>query len=313
VNHSSPSLKQKGREAGTATVADIPITHPDKIWWPEQGITKIEACQYYEEAAPRLLPWLNNRLLTVERCPDGIEGVCFFEKNFTKGVPDNVRTVAVPAESSGKTVHYVVGASKQALLSLINLGCIAIHVMNCQVGSLDMPDWLAFDLDPSSGLFADAAKAACILHQLLVGMKIRSFPKTTGGRGLHVLIPLRRGQNQEQVRLFARSVCGQMAKMSPGTITVEMRKTLRQNRVFADWLRNAFGQTIAAPYSVRCRHGAPVSTPLDWEEVKLALNPLKFNIRTMRRRLEANDPWAAFWQHHQDLPEGVSPTARTPE
>jgi bifunctional non-homologous end joining protein LigD len=305
VNNKTSFAEQRARGVEVASVAHTPITHPDKLWWPEEGITKLEAVQYYAEVAPRLLPWLNHRLLTVERCPDGIEGGCFFEKNFSKGLPDGVPTLAVPAESSGKTVHYIVGGSKQTVVALVNLGCIAVHVMNCEVGSLDQPDWLAFDLDPPSGLFADAAKAAFILRKLLERMRIRSFPKTTGGRGLHVLVPLRRGPDQEQVRLFARAICGEIARMSPRTITVEMRKANRQSRVFADWLRNAFGQTIAAPYSVRCRRGAPVSIPLDWDEVRPELNPLDFNLRTTRRRLEAKDPWIDFWQHRQGLPEGI--------
>ena len=294
---------QKPHKAGIAGSTDVPVTHPEKLWWPEEGITKLEAFQYYGEVAPRLLPWLNNRLLTVERCPDGIAGGCFFEKNFVKGLPDAVPTLAVPAESSGKTVHYVVGGSRQTLLALVNLGCIAVHIMNCEVGSLDKPDWLAFDLDPSSGSFADAAKAAGTLRELLERRRLRSFPKTTGGRGLHVLVPLRRGLDQEQVRLFARAICREMARKSPRTITVEVRKANRQNRVFADWLRNSFGQTIAAPYSVRCRPGAPVSTPLDWEEVKPELNPHQFSLRNLRRRLEAKDPWTDFWEQRQDLPE----------
>jgi len=199
--------------------------------------------------------------------------------------------------------HYVVGGSKETLWTLVNLGCIAIHVMNCQVGSLDQPDWLAFDLDPSTGQFRDAAKAASLLRELLHELRIRSFPKTTGGLGLHILVPLRPGLSQEEVRLFAHGISQEMARKSPKTITVQMRRAKRQNRVFADWVRNAFGQTIVAPYSVRCRPGAPVSTPLDWDEVRPELNPSRFNIRTIQRRLEGNDPWVDFWRSRQTLPQ----------
>jgi bifunctional non-homologous end joining protein LigD len=294
---------------GVASVAGIPITDPAKIWFPEERITKLDLAQYYAVVAPRMLPWLNKRLLTAERCPDGITASCFFEKNFAKGLPAGVPTCPVPAESTGKTVHYVVGGAKETLLALVNLGCVAIHIMNCEVGSLDQPDWLAFDLDPSSGEFCDAAKAAGVLREVLQELRIRSFPKTTGGRGLHVLVPLRQGPNQEQVRLVAHSVSQEMARRSPTMITVQARKTERQNRVFADWLRNAFGQTIVAPYSVRCRAGAPVSTPLHWEEVSPRLDPSQFNIRTIQRRLEAADPWADFWQHGQVLPKSANAAA----
>jgi bifunctional non-homologous end joining protein LigD len=286
-----------------ANVAGFPITHPTKLWFPEERITKLEVAQYYALVAPRIHPWLDNRLLTAERCPDGITGNCFFEKNFGKDLPASVPTCAVPAGNTGKIVHYVVGGAKETLLMLVNLGCVAIHIMNCEVGSLDRPDWLAFDLDPSSGQFSDAAKAASVLRKLLEELKLRSFPKTTGGRGLHVLIPLRPGPNQEQVRLVAHDFSREMARRSPTIITVQMRKAERQNRVFTDWLRNAYGQTIVAPYSVRCRQGAPVSTPLHWDEVRPQLDPSQFNIRTIPRRLEAIDPWADIWQHRQALPE----------
>ena len=251
---------------------------------PSYGFQKSESpssrlLEHYALVAPRMLPWLNKRLLTAERCPDGITGNCFFEKNFGKDLPASVTTCAVPAGNTEKIVHYVVGGAKETLLMLVNLGCVAIHVMNCEAGSLDAPDWLAFDLDPSSGQFRDAAKAANVLRKVLEELKIRSFPKTTGGRGLHVLVPLRRGPNQEQVRLVAHGISQEMARRSPTMITVEMRKAQRQNRVFSDWLRNAFGQTIVAPYSVRCRPGAPVSTPLHWDEVSPQLDPSQFNIR----------------------------------
>ena len=291
---------------GVISVAGIPIVHPTKLWFPEEPITKLEVAQYYALVAPRMHPWLDKRLLTAERCPDGITGNCFFEKNFGNDLPASVPTCAVPAGNTDKIVHYVVGGAKETLLMLVNLGCVAIHIMNCQAGSLDQPDWLAFDLDPSSGQFRDAAKAAGVLRKLLDELKIRSFPKTTGGHGLHVLAPLRQGPNQEQVRLVARRISQEMATQSATIVTVEMRKAHRQNRVFSDWLRNAFGQTIAAPYSVRCRPGAPVSTPLHWDEVSPRLNPSDFNIRTIPRRLEANDPWADFWQHRQALPEPVN-------
>jgi len=307
VNHSRKRGSQEVPGAQPPVVGGTLVTHADKLWWSKAGITKLETVEYYAQAAPRLLPWLKNRLLTVERCPDGIEGVRFFEKNFVKGLPQGVLTVAVPAESAGKTVHYIVGSSEKALLALVNFGCLAIHIMNCQAGSRDEPDWLAFDLDPSSGSFADAAKAALLLRELLEQLKLRSFPKTTGGRGLHVLVPLRGGLDQERVRAFAQSVGQELARLAPGTITVEMHKANRQDRVFADWLRNAYGQTIVAPYSVRCREGAPVSTPLDWDEVTPELNPAEFNLRTMTRRLEGKDPWADFWRHRQGLPETVLP------
>ena len=287
---------------GTANVAGVGITHPDKVWWPEEGITKMDVARYYGAISPRILPWLRNHPLTAERCPEGMRGECFFQKNFLENLPAGIPTQAIPAESDGEIVHYIIGGEKKTLLELVNLGCIAIHVMNCEIDSLDHPDWLTFDLDPSSGKFADAAKAASVLRKILVELRVRSYPKTSGGKGIHVLVPLERGPHQKKVRDFARRISNEMASRSPELITVEMSKSKRQGRVFVDWLRNAFGQTIAAPYSARRRPGCPISTPLDWDEVTPGLDPLRFNLHTIEGRLGPKDPWADFWVSRQPLP-----------
>lgn len=284
-------------------MAGVAVTHPTKVWWPEEGIAKVDVARYYDSVASRLLPFLEKRPLTAERCPEGMKGECFFQKNFTEELPSRVPTRAIPAETTGELVHYVIGGAKRTLLALVNLGCIAVHVMNCRTGSLDHPDWLAFDLDPASGEFAEAAKAGKVLQKVLDDYRLRSYPKTSGGKGLHVLVPLRRGPDQERVREFARAVCREIAARSPSLVTVQLAKSKRRGRVFGDWLRNGFGQTMAAPYSVRRRPRAPISTPLDWDEVDPKLDPTKFNLMTIDRRFKAKNPWADFWRHRQALPE----------
>jgi bifunctional non-homologous end joining protein LigD len=291
------------REAPPARVAGVTITRPDKVWWPDEGITKLAVVGFYADIAPQLLPWMAGRPLAAERCPDGMRGQCFFQKNFSEGLPGDVRTEPIAAESAGRIVHYVIGGSKKTLLALVNLGCIAMHVMNCRMESLEEPDWLAFDLDPGSGRFADAARAGLLLREVLDELGLRSFPKTSGARGLHVLIPLRRGATQETVRAFAMDVGHTLAERAPALVTAEMSKRKRRGRVFADAMRNAFGQTIVAPYCVRRRPKAPVSTPLDWDEVDPRLDPARYNIRTIERRLDGPDPWVDFWQQRQRLPE----------
>jgi bifunctional non-homologous end joining protein LigD len=250
---------------------------------------------------------MRRRPLAAERCPDGMRGRCFFQKNFSEGLPAGVPTAPIAAETAGRIVRYVIGGSKRTLLVLVNLGCIAMHVMNCRMGSLEQPDWLAFDLDPGSGRFADAARAGLLLREVLDDYGLRSFPKTSGARGLHVLVPLGRGATQDAVRAFARDVGRALAERAPALVTVEMSKRKRHGRVFADALRNAFGQTIVAPYCVRRRPKAPVSTPLDWDEVDRRLDPARYNIRTIERRLEEADPWADFWTRRQRLPERREP------
>lgn len=285
-----------------ATIGGVRITHPDKPWWPQEGITKGDVASFYDRISPLLLPWLKDRPLTAERCPEGMAGPCFFQKNFPGNVAAGIPTVPIRAESTGKVVNYVVGGSKKALLSLVNFGCIAIHVMNCRKDTLDAPDWLAFDLDPSTGTFADSARAGLLLRKMLDGLELRSFPKTSGSRGLHVFVPLARGATQDGVRAFAAAVGQSLAEAAPKLVTVEMSKARRGNRVFADALRNAFGQTIVPPYSVRRRPKAPVSTPLDWDEVDPKLDPARFHIGVVEKRFASVDPWAGFARAKQTLP-----------
>jgi bifunctional non-homologous end joining protein LigD len=287
----------------SATVEGLRISHPDKVWWPDDDITKLDVVRYYAGMWPRLRPWLSDRLLTAERCPDGMRGSCFYQKNFVRGLPAGVATVPVRAETTGRLVRYAVGGTRTSLLALANLGCIAVHVMNCRTGSLDTPDWLAFDLDPASGRFADAAEAGRLLRGLLDDLGVRAYPKTSGGRGLHVLVPLARGPDQAAVREFAIHVGRLMAERAPRLVTVEMSKRQRRAPVFADALRNAFGQTLVAPYSIRRRPGAPVSTPLDWDEVDPRLEPTDYNLRTLEQRLKSTDPWTDFWKRRQRLPQ----------
>ncbi|HVN32263.1 MAG TPA: non-homologous end-joining DNA ligase [Thermoanaerobaculaceae bacterium] len=292
----------RGDARGPA-VAGVRIQHSEKVWWPGEGITKLDVARHYAAVAPRMLPGLKGHGLTVERCPDGIDGECFFQKNFDRDSCAGLPTRAIPTKNAEHLVHYVIGGSLRTLIVLVNLGSIAVHVMNCRVGSLQRPTWAIFDLDPSSGEFADAAKASVTLRKILQELGLRSYPKTTGGRGLHVLVPLRRGPAQERVREFVHAISHEMARRSPDLVTVEMSKAGRGRRVFADWIRNAFGETIAAPYSVRRRPGAPVSTPLDWDEVEPGLNPIRFNLRNIEVRLAEADPWAGFLQATQPLPD----------
>jgi bifunctional non-homologous end joining protein LigD len=290
-------------ERKTVSILGVSITHPHKVWWPDEGISKLDVARFYESISPMILPWLKDRPLVAERCPSGMLGSCFFQKHFPRGLPAGVPTALIPAESVGGTVRYVIGGSPHALQALVNLGCIAVHVMNCRLGSLATPDWIAFDLDPSAGTFADAARAGRALHEVLQEFGLRSYPKTSGGRGLHVLVPLAPGADQEAVRAFARTLADLTEHRAPELATTLISRGARGGRVFVDWLRNAFGHTIVPPYAVRRQPRAPISTPLDWSEVDPRLDPAAFNMRTIDRRLSQADPWSQFWNHRQHLPD----------
>ena len=283
------------RVSETVDIGGIAMSNPDKVWWPDEGYTKGDIARYYLEVAPLILPWMKDRPLTAERCPDGMLGGCFYRKNFPAGnIPAKAPRLTLRAESTGKDVNYVVGGTLDALLGFVRVGCITMHVMNSRARTMHEADWLAFDLDPSSGEFADAARAGRVLRTLLDELKIPSFPKTSGSRGLHVFVPLKPGQSQEIVTAYAVGIGEELAKREPELVTMEWRKNARGGRVYADSFRNAYLQTIATPYSVRRRPHAPVSTPLAWDEVTPKLDPAKFTIRTLAKRVAKADPWKEF-------------------
>ncbi len=289
--------------AEPVTVAGVAISHPDKIWFPDEGITKSDIARFYDGIWSHVAPWMKDRPLTAERCPDGMLGGCFYRKNFPEGnIPAKAPRLRLRAESTGKDVNYVVGGTLDALLGFVRVGCITMHVMNSRVGTMHEADWLAFDLDPSSGEFSDAARAGRALHTVLDELGLASFPKTSGSRGLHVFVPLVPGQSQEDVTAYAVGIGEELARREPALVTMEWRKNARGGRVYADSFRNAYLQTIATPYSVRRRPHAPVSTPLEWDEVTPKLDPAKFTIRTLARRVAKADPWKDFDRKRVRLP-----------
>ena len=181
------------------------ITNPTKPFWPDDGLTKLDLAQFYARIAGQILPWMKGRAVTLERCPEGIRKTCFFQKQAPANLPADVPTVKIPAPSAGRDVDYIVGGTRKTLLTLVNLGCIAMHVMNSRVDQLDKPDWLAFDLDPADG-FASAARVALLLRDKLEDHGLEPYVKTSGGRGLHVFVPLRRGAVQDKVRAYASAI-----------------------------------------------------------------------------------------------------------
>jgi bifunctional non-homologous end joining protein LigD len=284
-----------------ARVGGTTITHPEKLFWPDEGITKLALAQFYARVSAQIVPWMKSRAVTMERCPEGIRKACFYQKQAPAHLASDIPTITVPAPSAGHDVEYIVGGSRTTLLTLVNYGCIAMHVMNSRTDHLDAPDWLAFDLDPAEG-FEAAARTALLLRSRLEAHGLESFVKTSGGRGLHVLVPLRRGATQDQVRAYAGSIASELAAAHPTLVTTEVRKAKRRAPVYLDVMRNAWGQTLVPPFSVRWRPRAPVSMPLEWDEVSPRLDPAIFNIATAERRMAAKSPWAKFFSHRQTLP-----------
>ncbi len=284
----------------------IAVSHPDKVFWPEEGYTKLDLAEYYNAVFPQLSPYVKDRMLSLERCPDGMQGECFFQKQKPKGMPPGTPTKRIAhADNTGKFTDYVVGGSLITQLALVNLGCIAVHVMASRASSPRQPDWICFDIDPESGKFADAARAGLHVKAALDVLKLTSFAKTSGSRGPHIMVPIRSGPDAGEVLTFAESFVARVAAAHPDELTVEHSVAARRGRVYLDPFRNGFGQTVVAPYSVRRREKAPISTPLEWREVKPTLVPSDFNLGNFTKRLKRADAWSDFFENRQPLKDAA--------
>jgi bifunctional non-homologous end joining protein LigD len=275
------------------------ITHPDKIFWSDEGYTKLDLARYYDAIFAKLRPYVDDRLLSLERCPDGMRGDCFYQKAAPKGLPEGTPTHRIHHQN--RDVEYVVAGSKETQVALVNLGCIPVHVWASAASHPQQPDWMVFDLDPTSGKFADAANAGLGIKKELDALGLTSFPKTSGSRGLHIFVPLRLGPTYDEVLPFAKEICERVAADHPKELTTEQRIEARGQRVYLDPFRNAFGATVVAPYSVRRREKASFSMPLQWADVKPSLDPTAFNLGNYEKALAGPDPWKDFFKSRQSL------------
>ncbi len=292
---------------------EIEISRPEKVLFPEDDITKGELIEYYARIAPQMLPHLRNRPLTLERYPDGIKSKRFFQKEVPSYFPDWIRRVTV--KKVGGTVTHVVCNDAATLVYLANQACMTPHISLSRIDKLDHPDQLVIDLDPQGDDFEPVRSTARAFKQLLDELELPSFFKTTGSRGLHIVVPLQRKDGFDSVRDFARELAGIVVSQAPEERTLEQLKAQRGARVFIDTNRNGYAQLVAPAYAVRARKGAPVSVPLDWSELeKKKLRSDGVTIRTIFGRLDkAGDPWADFWRSgvsltraRQKLERGVS-------
>ena len=304
-------MTSQGRNHAVPPKFPIAVSHPDKIFWPNEGYTKLDLVEYYTVIFPKLAPYVKDRILTLERCPDGMQGECFFQKQEPKGLPPGTPTKRMAHEDkAGGFTDYVVGGSLSTQLALANLGCIAVHVMASRASSPRQPDWVCVDLDPESGKFADAACAGLHVKAAFDDLNLVSFAKTSGSRGLHVLVPIRKGPAADEVLPFAESFVARVAAAYPEGLTVEHSIAARGDRVYLDPFRNGFGQTVVAPHSVRRREKAPISTPLEWSKLKPTLVPSDFNMGNFQQRLQSPDPWEDFFRSRQSLKDAMGALSR---
>lgn len=280
---------------------EVEITHPDRVLFPADGITKGELVDYYSRVADVMLPHLKDRPLNVQRFPRGIGKHGFIQQDFADSMPDWMGTAEV-AKEDGTVVHPV-AERREALVWLANQNCITLHAWQSRRGRLDRPDRLVFDLDPSDSDFPAVRATARAVADVLDDLGLVCYLQTTGSRGLHVVVPVSGDTDFDTARQFTRDVAELVAADDPAHRTVEARKSRRGRRVYLDIMRNAYAQTAVAPYSVRARSGAPVATPLEWDELSdHSLRSDSFTIRDIPKRLAGQpDPWAGLRRHARAL------------
>jgi bifunctional non-homologous end joining protein LigD len=286
----------------------VTFTNLDKIMYPDDGITKGEVIDFYRRISRRLLPYLRDRPATLERLPDGLgngRAPHFWQKNTPTSYPDWIARAELPSEG-GKTVHYVLVNNQETLLYLVNQGTLTFHVGCSRLEDLDRPDFVLFDLDPGQAAFADAVSVANELHSVLKAEGSKAFVKTSGKTGLHLLVPWTAEGGYDQARAWALEMAERVALALPAQATTERSKAQRGRRVYVDVMQNAKGKHVVPPYVLRPVPGASVSTPLSWREVTAALDPARFNLKTIFRRLarEKRDPMV-------DLLHGFRTTVKT--
>ena len=284
----------KKNGAQEVEIAGVRITHADRVVFPEQGLTKGEIAAYYAAVAERMLPHLEDRPLSLVRCPAG-RGECFYQKHVDDSFPAAVGRVEVE-EKQGEVRTYAMANDAAALVGLVQMGVLEIHPWGARRDRLDRPDRLTFDLDPAPGVaWKHVAGGARRLHEMLAELGLVSFVKTTGGKGLHVVVPIDRRSDWDEARDFTRGVCEQLAEEAPEHYLTQASKSEREGKVFLDYLRNARGATSVAPYSTRARPGAPVSMPIPWDEID-GVDPAGYTVANALDALAARDadPWAAM-------------------
>ncbi len=284
------------------SLQQIKLTHPERVVFPDVGLTKQDLVAYYAEVAPWMLPHVIDRPLSILRCPEGQGGTSFFQKHFGPGMPPALKTIMIQEKEEPEpyvTIHDLAG-----LLSLVQVGALEIHPWGSNNDDIEKPDRMIFDLDPDSSVpWTKVIEAAHEVRDRLKKLGLESFAKMTGGKGLHVVVPLQRRHSWSEVKKFSKAIAAQLAADSPSQYTANMSKAARHGRIYVDYLRNGRGATAVAPYSTRNRPGAPVAAPVTWKEVSTASDPSGFTVENISERLASLriDPWEELRKIRQSL------------
>lgn len=296
---SRPSAKRADAET---TMAGVRLTHPGRVLYPGDGYTKRDLAEYYERIADWIQPYVAKRPLTLVRCPGGHTGECFFQKHITGTLPETLH--GVPIKEKGKKEEYIAIDDIAGLISLVQMGTLELHPWPAREDNVERPDYLVFDLDPGEGTtWKDVVRGATEMRELLESVGFTTFLRTSGGKGLHIVVPIDRRTTWDDFKQFAKSVADKMTREAPDRYIATMSKAKRHGKIFIDYLRNQRGATAIASYSTRRRKGAPVATPIAWQELTAKTRPDMYNIKNLPKRLEKlkKDPWADFFKVRQSI------------
>jgi bifunctional non-homologous end joining protein LigD len=306
-SHATRTMSASGEEI--VELLGVRLTHPDRVYYPDLGFTKLDLALYYVSIADKVLPLLEGRPLTLVRLPDGVGGESFYQKHHGSWTPPQVRRIPMP----GETEQYLYVDTVPGLVALAQSGILEIHPWNSRVAHLEQPDQVIFDLDPDLALpFSRVAAGARRVRALLTELGLESFVKTTGGKGLHVCVPLAPERGWEELEEFTRAVALRLAREEPESFTANMAKAQRKGRIYIDYLRNVRGANAVGAYSTRAREGAPVSVPVAWEELDRLSGPADFTVAEVPLRVldfgagRATDPWARYLGLKQRVPESLA-------
>jgi bifunctional non-homologous end joining protein LigD len=288
--------------AGGATTT-VKLSHPDKLLWPEEKISKQGLLDHYALVWPRMEQFIVNRPLSLVRAPDGVGGPRFFQKHASAGMSDRIARMKDPTD--GEEILFI--RDFDGVAALVQYGVVEIHIWGCTVDDLERPDQIVFDLDPDEGVDVKAVRAAALdIRGKLGEMALSNFVKTSGGKGYHVVVPLKPSADWETVKTFAHDFARALEQGAPDRYTATLSKKARTGKIFVDYLRNGRGSTTVAPYSSRAKKGATVSMPVSWAEIEAGLAPNAFPIgdKTTLKQLAEADPWADFLGQGKVLKRG---------
>lgn len=283
-------------------IAGVRITHPDRVVYPDRGITKLDVAKYYNRIDDWILPHVAGRPLTLVHCPEGIAGRCTFMKHSKLWGPKVLRRVRIQEKT--KVGDYMVADTVSGVVAIAQMGVLELHTWNSTTEDIERPNRIVIDLDPGDEVsWSEVVSAARLVRKALQALDLESFVKTTGGRGLHVVVPLVRSADWLQCLEFSRRLSEAIAASDPDAFTTKYAKSGRESKILLDYLRNNRTNTSISAYSTRARAGAPISVPITWNELKTSLDPLRFTIDTVPRRLERlrADPWKNYWTIRQQL------------